>query len=48
MSSDGKTWTTVNSESTLSDTGQTGNNYSGRFIMILTPEATGAYTYQVT
>ena len=48
MSSDGKTWITVNSERTLPDTGQTGNTYSGRFIMTLTPEVAGVYTYRVT
>ena len=47
MSSNG-TWITVDSGRTLLDTGQTGNNYSGRFIMTLTPEATGVYTYRVT
>jgi len=47
MSSNG-TWITFDSERTLSDTAQTGNNYSGRFIMTLTPEDTGVYIYQVT
>ena len=48
MSSDGKTWTTVHAERTLPDTSQTGNNYSGRFIMTLTPVVAGVYTYRVT
>jgi hypothetical protein len=48
MNSDGKTWITVYSEKTLPDTGQTGYNYSGRFIMTLTPVVAGVYTYRVT
>jgi hypothetical protein len=48
MSSDGKTWVTVYSERTLPDTSQTGNNYPGRFIRILTPVVAGVYTYRVT
>ena len=48
MNPDGKTWTTVYSERTLPDTSQTGYNYSGRFIMTLTPVVAGVYTYRVT
>jgi hypothetical protein len=48
MSSDGKTWITVYSKTTLSDNSQIGNNYSGRFLTTLTPEVAGVYTYRVT
>ena len=48
LSSDGKTWITFYFERMLLDTGQKGNNYSGRFMITLTPEVAGVYTYQVT
>jgi len=46
MNSDGKTWTTVNTTRTNPP-----NEYptgAGTFILILTPEVAGVYTYRVT
>jgi hypothetical protein len=47
MNSDGNTWTTVYSESTLLIDTRPGSNSSGAFLMKLTPNVAGVYTYRI-
>ncbi len=48
MNSDGKTWTTVDTEKTLSTDTRPYSNTAGIFIVKLTPAVAGVFTYRVT
>ena len=48
LNSDGKTWATVYTETTMPDTSNIGTQLMGTFIEKLTPQAAGVYTYRMT